>query len=45
MLTPIVLLCISNIFMTFAWYEHLRDLKATPLWIAIAVSWAIALLE
>jgi uncharacterized protein len=45
MLKPIVLLIISNIFMSFAWYGHLKDLKTAPLWIAIAVSWAIALLE
>lgn len=45
MLKPIVLLLISNIFMTFAWYGHLKDLKAAPLWIAIAISWLIALFE
>jgi uncharacterized protein (DUF486 family) len=39
------LLVISNVFMTFAWYAHLRDLRAKPLWIAIGVSWGIALLE
>jgi len=31
--------------MTFAWYGHLKDLKAAPLWIAIATSWAIAFFE
>jgi uncharacterized protein len=45
MLKPIVLLIISNIFMNFAWYGHLKDFKTAPLWIAIAVSWFIALLE
>lgn len=45
MLQPIILLIISNIFMTFAWYGHLKDLKTAPLWIAIGVSWAIAFLE
>ncbi len=45
MITPIVLLFISNVFMTFAWYGHLKDLKTAPLWVAIAVSWGIALLE
>ncbi len=45
MFKPILLLFISNVFMTFAWYGHLKDLKTAPLWIAIAVSWAIALLE
>ncbi len=40
----IVLLLISNIFMTFAWYGHLK-FKSAPLWIVIAVSWGIAFLE
>ena len=46
-LTPfltIALLFISNIFMTFAWYGHLK-FKASPLYIVILVSWAIALFE
>lgn len=43
-LLPIVLLLFSNIFMTFAWYGHLKH-KATPLWIAILVSWGIAFFE
>ena len=41
---PIILLTISNIFMTFAWYGHLK-FKRTALWIVILVSWLIALLE
>lgn len=45
MFKPVVLLIISNVFMTFAWYGHLKDLKATPLWIAIATSWSIAFFE
>ncbi len=45
MLKPIILLFISNIFMTFAWYGHLKYLKNAPLWIAILVSWSIAFLE
>jgi uncharacterized protein (DUF486 family) len=40
----IVLLCISNIFMTFAWYGHLKYRKS-PLMLAIVVSWLIAFLE
>ena len=44
-LTTISLLVLSNIFMTFAWYAHLRTLPGKPLWIAIAVSWGIALFE
>jgi len=38
------LLTISNIFMTFAWYGHLK-FKHTALWIAILVSWGIAFVE
>jgi uncharacterized protein len=45
MLTPVILLFISNIFMTFAWYGHLQDLRAAPLWMAILVSWSIAFFE
>ena len=44
-LKAIGLLILSNIFMTIAWYGHLRDLKSRPLWIAIAVSWGIAFFE
>ena len=43
-LAPIILLTISNIFMTFAWYGHLK-FKSTALWIVILVSWGIAFLE
>jgi len=39
------LLVCSNIFMTFAWYAHLRNLRAKPLVVAILVSWGIALFE
>jgi len=39
------LLVCSNIFMTFAWYAHLRNLRARPLVIAILASWGIALFE
>jgi uncharacterized protein (DUF486 family) len=39
------LLALSNVFMTFAWYAHLRDLAAKPWWIAALVSWGIALFE
>lgn len=44
-LKTIVLLTISNIFMTFAWYAHLRDLKDKPWWIAAFLSWGVALFE
>ena len=39
------LLVCSNIFMTFAWYAHLRDLRTRPLVLAILVSWGIAFFE
>ena len=42
--TP-ALLVLSNLFMTYAWYGHLRDAKNAPLWIAIGVSWGVAFLE
>ena len=43
-INPIVLLIISNVFMTFAWYGHLRH-KNSALWIVVLVSWGIAFLE
>ena len=39
------LLVLSNIFMTFAWYAHLRNLADKPWWIAALLSWGIALFE
>ncbi len=44
-ITPIVLLFFSNIFMTFAWYGHLKNLKDSPLYWAILISWGIAFFE
>lgn len=41
---PIILLTISNVFMTFAWYGHLK-FKSPALWIVILVSWGIAFFE
>jgi hypothetical protein len=41
---PILLLVASNVFMTFAWYGHLKY-KSSPLWIAIFASWGIAYFE
>lgn len=41
---PIVLLTVSNIFMTFAWYGHLKY-KSSPLFIVILISWLIAFVE
>ena len=41
---PILMLLISNVFMTFAWYGQLK-FPMTPLWIVIPVSWGIAFVE
>ncbi len=41
----IVLLVLSNVFMTFAWYAHLRNLSQRPWIVAALASWAIALFE
>jgi uncharacterized protein len=43
-MTTIILLPISNIFMTIAWYGHLKY-RSSPLWLAILVSWLIAFFE
>lgn len=40
-----LLLLLSNVFMTFAWYAHLKELGTKPLMIAIVVSWGIAFFE
>jgi hypothetical protein len=44
-LMTVGLLTCSNVFMTFAWYAHLRDLRAKPWYVAALVSWSIALFE
>jgi uncharacterized protein (DUF486 family) len=44
-MNTILLLCASNLFMTFAWYGHLKFGHGWPLWKAILVSWSIALVE
>jgi uncharacterized protein (DUF486 family) len=44
-LAPIVLLIFSNIFMTYAWYGHLKDLRSRPLLLVIVISWSIAFFE
>ena len=41
---PILMLLASNVFMTFAWYGHLK-FKTSPLWMAVMFSWGIALIE
>ena len=43
-ISPIILLFLSNIFMTFAWYGHLKY-KQTTLWLVILTSWGIAFFE
>ena len=45
MLTSILLLICSNVFMTFAWYAHLKELNHKPWIVAALVSWGIALFE
>lgn len=45
MAITIGLLLIANVFMTFAWYGHLKHLKESPLIWVILISWGIALLE
>lgn len=44
-LTSVVLLILSNVFMTFAWYAHLKELNNKPWIVAALVSWGIALFE
>lgn len=40
-----LLLALSNVFMTFAWYAHLREMSARPWYIAALASWGVALFE
>ncbi len=44
-LQTVILLTISNVFMTFAWYAHLKELSGKPWIVAALVSWGVALLE
>ena len=44
-LRTVILLICSNIFMTFAWYAHLKNLAARPWFMAALISWGIALFE
>jgi hypothetical protein len=44
-LQTVGLLVLSNVFMTFAWYGHLKTLADKPWWVAVLVSWGIALFE
>jgi len=41
----VCLLILSNVFMTFAWYAHLKNLATKPWYVAALVSWGIALFE
>jgi uncharacterized protein len=41
----VFLLLLSNVFMTFAWYAHLKDLRTTPWFLAVLASWGIAFFE
>jgi uncharacterized protein (DUF486 family) len=45
MLVAALGLLISNVFMTFAWYAHLKNLRSSPWWVAAFLSWGIALFE
>src|SRR3954471_11603926 len=45
MIKTIFLLVLSNVFMTYAWYGHLKTLGSKPLWIAILASWGVAFFE
>lgn len=44
-LSPLGLLFFSNIFMTYAWYGHLKDFRTKPLLTVIAISWGVAFFE
>jgi uncharacterized protein len=41
----LLLLLVSNVFMTFAWYGHLKHNQSSPLWVVILASWGIAFFE
>jgi uncharacterized protein (DUF486 family) len=45
LLQTVGLLVLSNVFMTIAWYGHLKNLASKPWWIAALISWSIALFE
>ena len=45
MIKTIFLLVLSNLFMTYAWYGHLKTMGSKPLWIASLASWGVAFLE
>jgi uncharacterized protein (DUF486 family) len=41
----VLLLLVSNVFMTFAWYGHLKHHRESPLWLVVLASWGIAFFE
>jgi uncharacterized protein (DUF486 family) len=45
MVQTVLLLVLSNVFMTFAWYAHLKELQTRPWYVAAVISWGIALFE
>ncbi len=45
LLVTALMLAVSNLFMTFAWYGHLKNLSSSPWYVAALVSWGIALFE
>jgi len=45
LLITAMMLAVSNLFMTFAWYGHLKNLSTSPWYVAALVSWGIALFE
>lgn len=45
LLVTALMLAVSNLFMTFAWYGHLKNLATSPWYVAALVSWGIALFE
>ena len=45
LLVTVLMLAVSNLFMTFAWYGHLKNMASSPWYIAALASWGIALFE
>jgi uncharacterized protein (DUF486 family) len=44
-ITPIVMLIGSNLFMTYAWYGHLKDFRQKSIFLVIVISWSVAFME
>lgn len=45
MFKTVSLLVVANVFMTYAWYGHLKTLNSKPFWVAILLSWGVAFFE